>query len=139
MISDKLKEHGITFTYHNHAWEFIKFEDGTYYMDYMIEKGRFSLLVDVYWLAHAGIDPIKFIRENAGRINCVHFKDRKVYEGNDVNYSEIGCGNLDWDEIIKACEDAGVEFALVEQDTCRTDSMGCLETSYKYLTTKGFN
>lgn len=140
-FSDKLKERGLTFTYHNHNWEFRKFDEGKKsYMDYMLEKGRFSLMVDVYWLAFAGINPAKFIREHGERIECIHFKDLKVkLAERGVTMCEIGCGNLDWDDIIKACEEVGVKYAFVEQDTCETDSIECLETSYKFLTTKGFN
>ena len=139
-ISDVLKEHGLTFTYHNHEWEFRKFDGNKSYMDYMIERGNFSLLADVYWLAFAGINPAKFIREHGDRIECIHFKDLKVkLTERAVTMCEIGCGNLDWDDIIAACEEVGVKYAFVEQDTCETDSMGCLETSYNFLTTKGFN
>lgn len=138
-FSDKLKEHGITFTYHNHEWEFIKYDDGKSCMDYMLEYGRFSIMADVYWMAFAGIDPVRFIKKNGSRIECIHFKDLKVLPTRQVTMCEIGRGNLDWDEIIKACEEAGVKYAFVEQDTCDTDSIGCLETSYKYLASKGFN
>ena len=51
---------------------------------------------------------------------------------------EVGKGNLDWDDILAACEEAGVEYALVEQDTCETDPFDCLKTSYEFLKQKGF-
>ena len=47
-------------------------------------------------------------------------------------------GNIDWDEIIEACEVSNVEYALVEQDICDGNPFDCLKTSYDYLTQKGF-
>lgn len=137
-LSDKLNEKGFTFTYHNHAFEFRKIDDKTL-MDYILEHGRFSLLIDVYWLAHAGLNPVKFIKAHADRIACVHFKDKAVTTGNETAYAEVGCGNLDWDEIIAACEEADIKFAQVEQDICSDDPFECLKRSYNFLAAKGFN
>lgn len=47
-------------------------------------------------------------------------------------------GNLDWDAIIAAGEEAGCEWTMVEQDICQTNLFGCLKTSYDNLVTKGF-
>ena len=70
-------------------------------------------------------------------IPCIHFKDLKIKD-NTPKYAEIGQGNLEWDEIIEACEYANVEFALVEQDTCEGDPFDSLKISYDYLSKKGF-
>ena len=51
---------------------------------------------------------------------------------------EVGFGNIDWDDVIAACEDANVEYALVEQDICRRDPFESLKMSYDYLSGKGF-
>lgn len=137
-INDKAVAEGFTFTYHNHAFEFEKI-DGRFIMDYILEYGRFSLLVDVYWLAYAGINPAKFIREHADRVACVHFKDLAIINRNEIVYAPVGEGNLDWDDIIAACEDADVKFAMVEQDQCRRDPFDCLKSSCDFLLKKGFN
>lgn len=138
-ICEQLKEAGLTFAYHNHAFEFEKKGD-KYAWDVFLEKvesDNLKLILDVYWLAHAGINPAKFIRDYAGRIACVHLKDKKVVNG-ETKMCEVGKGNLDWDDILNACEEAGVEYALVEQDTCETDPFDCLKTSYDFLSKKGF-
>lgn len=137
-VYDRLSEHGITFTYHNHLWEFGKLDDKRY-MDYMLEYGKFSILADLGWMANAGVNPVNFLKENKGRIDCVHYKDITVVEYNTVVATEIGHGNLDWVEITKACDEAGVKLALVEQDTCPGDSLDSMEMSYKYLKSIGFN
>lgn len=138
-VAEKLKESDLTFAYHNHCWEFVK-EDGKYIMDMMLEdfeSDNFKLILDVYWLAYAGINPAKFIREYSDKIACMHFKDLKM-DWYKQKFAEIGSGNLDWDEIIDACNETSAKYALVEQDTCDGDPFDCLEKSYRFLNQKGF-
>lgn len=133
----KLAAAGISFCYHNHAAEFAKI-DGKYIMDYMIEEGEFGFIVDVYWLAYAAQDPAEFIRRLGKRAKVVHFKDLKIVR-NEAKYAEVGEGNLNWEEIIAACDEAGTIAAAVEQDVCPADPVDSLEISYKNLTKLGFN
>lgn len=135
-INDELSKEGLTFAYHNHAFEFEKI-NGRYAMDYMIEYGRFSFIVDVYWLAYAGLDPARYIKKIGSRAVCVHFKDLAIIDGSVV-MAEVTEGNLDWDGIIRACEEAGAQWALVEQDVCRRDPFESMKISYNALTEKGF-
>ena len=67
----------------------------------------------------------------------MHFKDIGIIDKN-VEMFEVGFGNIDWDDVIAACEDANVEYALVEQDICRRDPFESLKMSYDYLSGKGF-
>lgn len=137
-IARKLKAEGLEFAYHNHALEFAKI-DGKFMMDYFLEYGEFNFILDVYWLAVAGIDPAKFIRKHKDRIIMLHYKDLKSVD-NAPTYCEVMEGNLDWDDIIAASFESKAEYALVEQDTCDNGApFECLKTSYNNLKTKGFN
>ena len=52
---------------------------------------------------------------------------------------EVMEGNLNWDSIIAACEEAGAGYAMVEQDNAAEgDAFASMALSYKNLTTKGF-
>ncbi len=136
-VVNQITENGLIFAYHNHAFEFEK-RDGQFVFDMLSEKiDGLQYILDVYWLAFAGINPARFIREHKGKIACVHFKDLKIVN-NAPTYAEIGKGNLDWDDIIAACEEAEVPFAFVEQDICNGDPFESLKISYDYLTAKGF-
>ena len=140
-VAKKLRAEGLYFGYHNHAFEFSKL-DGRYVMDRLVEETdpeEFKLIVDVYWLWVGGADPAQFIRKYGNRIMAIHFKDLKVNFNNTTEMAEIGVGNLNWDDIIAACEESGAKWAFVEQDTCRTDPFECMKTSYDYLVGKGFN
>ncbi|MBE7042802.1 MAG: sugar phosphate isomerase/epimerase [Ruminococcaceae bacterium] len=131
----QLREAGLRFGYHNHAFEFKKL-DGKYILDYMIELGTFDFILDTYWVAYSGINPATLIESLGERASMIHFKDLQVLENNTVTFTEIGQGNLDWDAIIKASQKA--KFALVEEDKCPADPFDSLKISYEYLTKKGF-
>ena len=82
----------------------------------------------------------KEIKKLAGRLPCVHFKDYAIIRGGDpaVQFTSVGNGNLDWDEIIPACEEAGVKYVLIEQDNCfGKDPFECLKSSFEFLKSKG--
>jgi len=137
-VCEKLAKEGLTFAYHNHAFEFEK-RDGRYVLEELFEKmpyDNFKLILDVYWIAFAGINPAEFIRKYQDKIACIHFKDLKVADGNKVTYAEVGCGNLNWNEIIRASMESSADYALVEQDECDGDPFEALKTSYEYLQKK---
>ena len=137
-ICEKLKENGLVFAYHNHAFEFEKI-DGQFAFDFLLENiksDHFKLILDVYWLSYAGVNPAKFIREHKDHIACVHFKDLKIVKTKPC-FAEVGQGNIDWDDVISACEEAGVEYALVEQDECDGNPFDSLKISFDFLKEKG--
>lgn len=138
-VIEKINAAGLTFAYHNHAFEFQKI-NGKHVFDIICEKLgdiKFKLILDVYWLAFAGINPAKFIRDHKENIACVHFKDMSVTKYEQF-FAPVGEGNLDWDDIIAACEEVGVEYALVEQDNCYDENpFDCLRKSYNFLQDKG--
>ena len=138
-IAEELHKNGLTFAYHNHQFEFEK-RGGKYVFDIIAENTdpeNFKFILDVYWLSYAGINPAKFIRRYKDRIACVHFKDMGIIDRDIVMY-EVGQGNIDWDDVFAACEEANVGYALVEQDICRRDPFESLKMSYDFLTEKGF-
>lgn len=140
LVVERLAEEGMVFAYHNHAFEFEKV-DGKFAFELICDKvaaNNFKLILDVYWLAYAGINPAKFIRKYSDKIACIHFKDLKIID-NAPAYAEIGQGNIDWDEVILACKESSVENILVEQDKfwIDDDPFKSLEISYNYLKEKG--
>lgn len=138
-VCEKLAEHDLIFAYHHHAFEFEK-RNGKYAIEEILERmpyDNFKLIMDVYWVAFAGIDPAKFIQKHSDRIACIHYKDLKIADNAPV-YSEVGLGNLGWDEIIAASDASGAAYALVEQDECEGDPFEALKTSYGFLKRKGF-
>ena len=145
-----LKKENMYFGYHNHSIEFSKIKGKTVF-DILTEETdteAFNFILDTYWLQVGGKNPSKCIKKLGKRAMAVHFKDCKI----DVNnwerpeMAEVGEGNLDWDEIVPACEEAGTRWAFVEQDGNWMPDDGfengnpfkSLKVSYEFLKTKGF-
>ncbi len=131
----KLKEYGKRFTYHNHNFDFQK-TDGKTRMDILIENTRpehLGIIFDTYWGQAGGINPVEYIYKLKGRIDVCHWKDMNM-DGWKPVFAEIGQGNLNFTEILKACKETGVKYIAVEQDDCYgKDPFDCLETSLNYI------
>jgi len=131
----KIKEAGLRFAYHNHEYEFGKF-DGKLIMDYLLEgfaEADMQVILDTYWVQYAGHDPVIWIKKFAGKIPRMHFKDMTVV-GREQRFAEIGAGNLNWPAIIDACKASGVEWVIVEQDNSyEKDAFDSLRESYEFL------
>lgn len=131
---------GMRFMYHNHAFEFEKYDGGKsggavprkLMLEYLMEgwpQAGFTL--DTYWVQAGGADPAAWIKQLRGRVPCIHIKDMTIVN-NEPRMAEVGEGNLNWQAIQVACAEAGVEHALVEQDDCYGgDPFTCLLTSYR--------
>jgi len=65
-------------------------------------------------------------------MGVIHFKDMAIVNDQQV-FAEIGNGNLEWEPIIQACRDTGIEWVAIEQDTCPGDPFDSLKQSYEYL------
>jgi sugar phosphate isomerase/epimerase len=108
--------------YHNHHHEFARF-DGMPAMQRLIDELDRSVWIelDTYWVQHGGGDPAAWIGKVRGRLPCVHLKDMTVTADKKQVMAEVGEGNLNWPAILEACRAAGVEWYIVEQDTCQRD------------------
>ena len=139
-VAEKLWKHGIHFIYHNHAFEMHKF-GGKTGLDLLYDSTK-ALCgeLDVHWIVAGGGDPVVWIEKLAGRMNVIHYKDFGVdIEGKRV-FKEIGEGNLNWKAINDACEKAGVEYCIVEQDDCYDrDPFESLAISYRNMKEMGLN
>jgi len=137
-VGKKLADAGLTFSYHNHSFEFVRFGDRTG-LDVIYEESDRRYLqaeIDTYWVQHGGGDSIAWIKKMAGRMPVIHFKDMVMVEGRQT-MAEIGEGNLNWPGIIKACEETGVEWYAIEQDRCLRNPFESLKISYDNLRAMG--
>lgn len=124
--------------YHNHSHEFMKF-DGKAVMQMLIDglSPDVWIELDTYWVQHGGGDPAEWISKVRGRIPCVHLKDMTVTPEPKVVMAEVGEGNLNWAAILQACRAAGVEWYIIEQDTCQRDPFESVAISLRNLRAMG--
>jgi sugar phosphate isomerase/epimerase len=137
-IGARMSKRGYKFLYHNHDWEFVRF-DGKYAMDWFLEATDpdfVGMELDTYWAAKADVSPSDYLRTRLqGRCPLLHIKDMEA--GEERYFAEIGEGVLDFRDIAAAAEEAGVEWMIVEQDAGRRDPFESLSMSYNNLADMG--
>ncbi|MBB6730132.1 sugar phosphate isomerase/epimerase family protein [Cohnella zeiphila] len=141
-IAERLRAEGLQFVYHNHRFEFEKFDGERTGLDILIEEtdpNAFGIELDVFWAQAGGGQVTDWIRKVKGRMAVVHLKDMAIVEDKAVT-AEIGEGNMNIRDIVNACRETGVEWYVVEQDDCRRDPFESLAISYRRLSGDiGFN
>ena len=133
-----LREYGLQLSYHNHSFEFERFSEGlgakrgidVLFGSFM--EGGVNFILDLYWLQAAGVSPVEWIHKVKGHMHVAHLKDMAVVDNHAV-MAEIGEGNMNHVDILRALDDTGVAYAAVEQDTCRRDPRESIVISYRNL------
>jgi sugar phosphate isomerase/epimerase len=129
-----LHGHGLILCYHNHNFEFQKFGDKTG-LDIIFENTAPHLVaaeVDVYWVQHAGSDPVAVIEKYGERVRLLHLKDMAA--GPEKRFAPVGTGTLKFDAILAAAKKAGVRWGIVEQDqTYGTPPLEAIKASMENL------
>lgn len=137
-IAQRLADAGITFSYHNHNFEFQIYGDKTGLEILFTESNPdlFNMEIDTYWVQSGGGSPVHWIEKCTGRIPLLHLKDMTIIDSKQT-MAEVGEGNLDWPAILDAAKRSGVEWYLVEQDECKRDPFESLEISFRNLKAMG--
>jgi sugar phosphate isomerase/epimerase len=154
-MSNRLLKEGIHFYYHNHHIEFQKY-DGEYLLDLIKNNTtKLGFEIDVHWVARGGIEPISLMKQYAGRMALLHLKDFRIGSvdltgvtdragyvqrvHHNVEFAELGEGNLDIKAIVDAGLEYGSEYFIIEQDdTYGRDPFESLDISAKHLRKLGY-
>jgi sugar phosphate isomerase/epimerase len=131
----KVKEAGLTLSYHNHDFEFVT-EDGKPGLEnFYAAAPEVSAELDLAWVKIGGGDPVSWVEAMAGRVPCVHVKDFDPTKS--PQWRPAGQGIQDFDAILAACEKAGVDFACVELDESPGSPLEAVRESVEYFHGKG--
>lgn len=158
-IGTAVKEAGMQLLYHNHDFEFEKFE-GMYKLDYLYSHISPDLLktqLDTCWVKVGGENPADYITKYGDRAPVVHLKDyvgqknEHMYEligtteavakkEGDFELRPVGYGCQDFYNILAACEKADTEWLIVEQDSVSMEKtpMESAALARNYLKTLGY-
>ena len=159
MLGRVAKDMGMQLLYHNHEFEFLKI-NGKYALEILYDSVDEDLLkteLDTCWVNVGGEEPAAYVRKFTGRAPVVHLKDFKGEKSENMyeligienkapecpanfEFRPVGSGAQCFPEILKASEDAGAEWVVVEQDR---PSMGltpleCAKKSREYLKSIGY-
>lgn len=118
-ISEKVAKKGLSLAYHNHDFEFQKFENDKTIMDVLLEEtdpATVKLIPDVAWVQWAGINPCDFLNQIGDRVKVVHMKDY-IDQNGDIRFVEFGDGLVDFDAIYQTCMRLNLPYAVYEQDS----------------------
>ena len=136
-VAEKLLDNGMHFIYHNHAFEFERFEScGKTGLELLMENcsPAVQFELDLFWVQMGGGNPLDWIEKVRGRMEVVHFKEMNGSAQNRGVIAPIGKGNMNWAAIMKACDDIGVKYAMIEQDNAvEQGSLDCMWTSLNTL------
>lgn len=105
---------GIKMAYHNHDFEFQP-TGGRIPYDVLLEETDAELVdmeLDLFWIRHAGVDPLAYFQDHPGRFSMLHVKDRDQF-GRMV---DVGRGEIDFAEIFSHADRAGFRHYFVEHD-----------------------
>jgi sugar phosphate isomerase/epimerase len=113
------RKEGITFSYHNHAFEFAPL-GGTTMWDVLVRETDPEFVcfeLDLYWVRYGGADPEPLLSDLGDRIPLVHLKDM----ASDEQRSDlpVGEGTMPWNTLLRAADTAGVQWYVAEQDNPR--------------------
>jgi sugar phosphate isomerase/epimerase len=141
-IADQTHQAGMQFCYHNHNFEFQKFDGVTVY-DYLFKHLDPQLVqfeMDCFWVTHAGQDPVALFKKHPGRFPLLHIKDLKAgnppsleFDARMGLFAEVGKGTIDWKRIFAAAPQGGMKHFFVEQDYCEVPPLESIRISYEYL------
>ena len=141
-IAEQTHKAGMQFCYHNHNFEFQKFDGVTVY-DYLFKHLDPQLVqfeMDCFWVTHAGQDPVALMKQHPGRFPLLHIKDMKAgipnsteFDARMGEFAEVGKGTINWKRIFAAAPQGGMKHFFVEQDYCEIPPLESIEVSYEYL------
>lgn len=136
-----LAAEGIKFFYHTHGYEFRPMEGGTLF-DLLISETKPDSVcfeMDIFWMVHAGQDPVRLFDRFGGRFQLMHLKDMRkgtptgLFTGSsDVrNDVSLGAGTINLPAALKAARTAGVKWYFIEDES--PDPASQIPESLRYL------
>ncbi len=143
---------GIDFMYHNHDTEFTQIYRGVPQYQLIAANTEYlTFELDCGWASYAGADPVKLIHQLGKRISALHVKDyqptTQPYRFGDrvveqivvPSFTAVGSGRLDLYGCLKAGDEEGIEWAIVEQDFLnKLDHKQTLACAYYNMKETGF-
>ena len=136
-----LAEQGIQFFYHTHGYEFQPYENGTLF-DLLVagtNPQHVKFEMDVFWIVHAGQDPVALLTKYGDRFQLMHVKGMKestptglLTGHSDVtNDVPLGTGKIDYPPIFQAAAKDGVKWYFIEDESPTSEAQ--IPQTLRYL------
>jgi len=147
-LGAQVKKAGLQLGYHNHNFEFKKYQGGVTGYDEFLRLTDPELVIlemDCGWVTVAGHDPIAYLNKFPSRYQLLHIKDFKkgftptqtlgeTGEGAPVP-TELGRGVIDYGKIFAAARKAHIHSLFVEQEPPFKEmpALEAMKVDYEYL------
>lgn len=117
-IGKPYQDAGLTFGYHNHDFEFVKY-DGRYAMDILLDAApAVNVEADVAWIFRGKADPAPWLEANGDRIIAIHVKD-VAPEGENADeggWADAGHGIVPWKTLWPIARKTKAQYFIAEHD-----------------------
>ncbi len=137
---------GLSFFYHAHGYEFQPYQDGTLFDLLMHETSPkyVHYQMDVFWIVHAGQDPVKLLEKYGHRWQLMHLKGMRdstptglLTGHSDVtNDVAVGQGKIDYVPILREGKKIGIKYFIIEDESPVSEQQ--IPQSLEYLKTVKF-
>lgn len=131
---EQARSRGLRLAYHNYDVSLAPIE-GTVPLDLLLERvaqDNMDFQMDVYWLVHAGGDPVQWIRRHPTRFTMLHVKDSAGPPAHAQ--TDVGAGVIDFRAILSldAAQRQAIRHVFVEHDG-PADPFQFARNSFDYL------
>ncbi len=118
---------GLRLGYHPHGGEFEELPEGGTGFDVLVRETDPRLVffeMDIFWVAHAGKDPVALLKKYPTRWKMFHLKDMRsgaatgIFTGQApiTDFVPLGTGKLDIPAILAEGRRIGVEYSIIEDE-----------------------
>jgi sugar phosphate isomerase/epimerase len=126
------KKNGLQLLFHNHDIEFMLTE-GQIPFDILmanLDKNLVNIELDLYWITKGEHSAVEYIKKYPGWYPVFHVKD--MDHTSEKSFACPGEGRINFPEIFKLHEIAGVKHYIVEHDR-PANPRECITASARYL------
>lgn len=128
------KQNNIKLGYHNHDFEFKKWEGDVCGYDILLkecDKNLVAFELDIFWAVSAGHNPVDIFKEHPGRFKMWHVKD--MDKSDPKKQTEVGSGSINFKKIFANAKLSGLEYFYVEQENLPVPGDANIKKSIDYL------
>lgn len=133
-----LTANGLQLAYHAHGYEFRPYMAETLF-DYMaINAFDFKFEMDVYWVQHAGADPLQLLKKYPELFILMHLKD--MAKGTPTDHTGkadvetnvvLGAGEVNIAALVAEAKKLGLPYLFIEDESSRVVEQ--IPQSLKYI------
>jgi sugar phosphate isomerase/epimerase len=128
--AEAARQYGLICGYHNHGHEFTRLGE-EFALTHIMKNTSPDVVIelDVFWAAHADVNPFDYFERHQDRIRMLHLKQIDA-EKNSVDLPD---GMIDMADLSRMARRFGVDTFIVEQEAYPVSSMESARVNAEYL------